>query len=165
MEHAAGRHRMRDETQRERIDNRKTGRQKPSRRREPSYKPGSVPLRVAVIHLGRRLPNGSSNLPGSVGRASPLPYLVLLQTGFAWLAVSLRRPVGSYSTLSPLPAAEAAGGLLSVALSRDRSLWALPSVLPCEARTFLPAVRRGDSPFDSRNFTVILRFRPQPSFL
>jgi len=29
------------------------------------------------------------------------------------------------------------GGLFSVALSRDRSLWALPSVLPCGARTFL----------------------------
>ncbi len=33
------------------------------------------------------------------------------------------------------------GGLFSVALSRDRSLWALPSVLPCGARTFLQPCR------------------------
>jgi len=33
-----------------------------------------------------------------------------------------------------------AGGLLSVALSGDRSPWALPSVLPCGARTFLSAM-------------------------
>ncbi len=31
-----------------------------------------------------------------------------------------------------------AGGLLSVALAKDHSFWALPSTLPCEARTFLP---------------------------
>ena len=31
----------------------------------PEYKPVSVPLRAAVIHLGRTLLYGSSDLPGS----------------------------------------------------------------------------------------------------
>ena len=57
----------------------------------------------ATIPLGVRLPAPSSNLPGRIGRASLLPYLVLLQTGYAEHAVSPRHLVGSYSTVSPLP--------------------------------------------------------------
>lgn len=90
---------------------------------------------ATVIPLGAQLPVPSSNLPGSVDRADPLPYLVLLRTGLAELVTSPCRLVGSYPTVSPLP--PEGGGLLSVALSEDHSPWALPSVLPCEARTFL----------------------------
>lgn len=52
---------------------------------EKADKPGFVPVRtrVTVIPLGQQLLAGSSNLPGSVSRADPLPYLVLLQTGHA----------------------------------------------------------------------------------
>jgi len=33
------------------------------------------------------------------------------------------------------------GGLLSVALSSPHGDWALPSTLPCGARTFLPSAK------------------------
>ncbi len=59
----------------------------------------------ATIPLGVRLPAPSSNLPGRTGRASLLPYLVLLQTGYAEHAVSPRHLVGSCPTVSPLPPA------------------------------------------------------------
>ena len=97
---------------------------------------------ATVIPLGAQLPVPSSNLPGSVDRADPLPYLVLLRTGLAELVTSPCRLVGSYPTVSPLP--PEGGGLLSVALSEDHSPWALPSVLPCEARTFL-SVRHAET--------------------
>ena len=109
---------------------------------------------ATVIPLGAQLPVPSSNLPGSVDRADPLPYLVLLRTGLAELVTSPCRLVGSYPTVSPLP--PEGGGLLSVALSEDHSPWALPSVLPCEARTFLSVTPkrdgRGDNPSGSRKF-------------
>ena len=93
---------------------------------------------ATVIPLGAQLPVPSSNLPGSVDRADPLPYLVLLRTGLAELVTSPCRLVGSYPTVSPLP--PEGGGLLSVALSEDRSSWMLSSIPPCEARTFLPVI-------------------------
>lgn len=99
------------------------------------YHPALAGGMATVIPLGAQLPVPSSNLPGSVDRADPLPYLVLLRTGLAELVTSPCRLVGSYPTVSPLP--PEGGGLLSVALSEDHSPWALPSVLPCEARTFL----------------------------
>ena len=77
---------------------------------------------ATVIPLGAQLPVPSSNLPGSVDRADPLPYLVLLRTGLAELVTSPCRLVGSYPTVSPLP--PEGGGLLSVALSEDHSPWA-----------------------------------------
>jgi hypothetical protein len=89
------------------------------------------------------------------GRPRTPSYLVLLRAGFTELAASLRQLVGSYPTVAPfLPAPTltggfsqdvhpvkvgAGGGIFSVALSQDRSCWALPSALPCGARTFLPA--------------------------
>ena len=97
---------------------------------------------ATVIPLGAQLPVPSSNLPGSVDRADPLPYLVLLRTGLAELVTSPCRLVGSYPTVSPLP--PKGGGLFSVALSEDHPSWALPSVLPCEARTFL-SVRHAET--------------------
>lgn len=74
------------------------------------------------------------------GRPQTLPYLVLLRTGYAWPDMLPHPPVVSYSTVSPLPSGKPEGGLLSVALSGDRSPWELPSALPCGARTFLPGL-------------------------
>ena len=129
---------------------------KRSGKREPACKPGSVMpwSHEATIPLGVRLPAPSSNLPGRIGRASLLPYLVLLQTGYAEHAASPRHLVGSYPTVSPLP--PKGGGLLSVALSEGHPSWGLPSVLPCGARTFLPESLRGGGPADSRLSDMVM---------
>ena len=48
----------------------------------PDYKPVSVPLRAAIIPLGRTLLCGSSDLPGSVTeRAAPPPLFGLAPRG------------------------------------------------------------------------------------
>ena len=50
--------------------------------RLPDYKPVFVPFRAAVIHLGRPLLDGSSDLPGSLaGRAAPPPLFGLAPRG------------------------------------------------------------------------------------
>src|ERR671911_147474 len=73
----------------------------------------------ATIHLGPPLPAVSSGLPGSSGGPpSNAPCLTLLQVGFTEPPGSPRALVVSYTTVSPLPDAEASGGLFSVALSR-----------------------------------------------
>lgn len=59
----------------------KNRRGEPLRYREPACKPGSVPLRAAVIHPGRRLPDGSSNLPGSDWPGRPAPLFGLASNG------------------------------------------------------------------------------------
>ena len=125
---------------------------------------------MAVIHLGRRLLDGSSNLPenpdwdgscehipgGRAGRSSS-------RLGFASDGVFLADavtsfPVRSYRTFSPLP--------FATSHARPRRavcfLWHFPAshldrplagILPYEARTFLPCLRRigctGDHLFDS----------------
>src|SRR5512142_3415741 len=81
-------------------------------------KPSSVPrsLGVMIIYLGPRLPEGSCDLPGSLGRAvltplrGTLPYVVLLQAGFSKRSRSPGSLVGSCPTVSPLPRYR--GGLL-----------------------------------------------------
>src|SRR5512144_2463565 len=81
-------------------------------------KPSSVPrsLGVVIIYLGPRLPEGSCDLPGSLGRAvltplrGTLPYVVLLQAGFSKHSRSPGSLVGSCPTVSPLPRYR--GGLL-----------------------------------------------------
>jgi hypothetical protein len=80
---------------------------------------------ATAIHLGRPLLTGSSVLPAhSTGPASRRPRtpivccLDLLRVGFTEPLQSPGALVVSYTTVSPLPAAEAAGGLFSVALSR-----------------------------------------------
>ena len=107
---------------------------------------------ATVIPLGAQLPVPSSNLPGSVDRADPLPYLVLLRTGLAELVTSPCRLVGSYPTVSPLP--PEGGGLL----------WRSPRITPpgrypasCPVKPGLssPSVTpkrdgRGDNPSGSR---------------
>ena len=101
----------------------------------------------AAIHLGLPLPTTSCGLPASIGRAARsrrprLPkeraaLVTLLRVGFTEPPGSLRALVVSYTTVSPLP------------LARPRAvcfLWhcpaghpgsALPTTLPCGARTFL----------------------------
>ena len=105
---------------------------------------------ATVIPLGAQLPVPSSNLPGSVDRADPLPYLVLLRTGLAELVTSPCRLVGSYPTVSPLP--PEGGGLLSVALSEDHSPWASGPVKPGLSSPSVTPKRdgRGDNPSGSR---------------
>jgi hypothetical protein len=54
---------------------------------------------VAIIPLAQPLPVGSSDLPGSFGRAALItpPYLVLHREEFAWPRMSPCAPVRSYS--------------------------------------------------------------------
>ena len=67
---------------------------------------------MAIIHLVPSLPTGSSSLPGSAsrrigietGRLISLPYLALHHEEFTWPHLLPDTPVGSYSTVSPLPA-------------------------------------------------------------
>lgn len=74
---------------------------------------------ATAIHLGRPLLAGSSVLPAhSTGPVSNVRCLDLLRVGFTEPLQSPGALVVSYTTVSPLPAAEAAGGLFSVALSR-----------------------------------------------
>ena len=88
-------------------------------------RPVSRVLSWAIIHLGPSSPTASSDLPGSPrGQRSPasedaeaLPYLVLLRVGFTVPRRVATRAVRSYRTISPLPRAEARGGIFSVALS------------------------------------------------
>jgi len=78
---------------------------KGSRKSEPAV---SRVLSRAIIHLGQPSPAASSDLPGSPfgtdgADVLPLPYLVLLQAGFAVPRAVTSRAVRSYRTFSPLP--------------------------------------------------------------
>jgi len=70
----------------------------------PDCKPVSVPLRAAVIPLGRPLLTGSSDLPGSLaGRAAPPPLFGLAPRGVFPAGGITPAAVRSYRTISPLP--------------------------------------------------------------
>jgi len=83
---------------------------------------------MAIIHLGRSLPIGSSDLPGGRSRrigyraGSPFtpPYLVLHCEEFAWPRMSPHAPVRSYFKpfwAAPFhPSPRIGAGLFSVAL-------------------------------------------------
>ena len=72
--------------------------------RLPAYKPVPVPLRAAVIPLGRPLLDGSSDLPGSSqGRAVPPPLFGLAPRGVCNAGGITSAAVRSYRTISPLP--------------------------------------------------------------
>src|SRR5436853_6335159 len=87
--------------------------------RLPDYKPVPVPLRAAVIPLGRTLLPGSSDLPGSLaGRAVPPPLFGLAPRGVFPAGRITPAAVRSYRTISPLPRVQR-GGIFSVALSVD----------------------------------------------
>jgi hypothetical protein len=81
-------------------------------------------------------------------RTNPIsPCLALLRMGFTWPAESPRPPVRSYRTISPLPVPDESGHRRYLFCgtdpwSRDRS--ALPTILSCGARTFLPVVATGE---------------------
>ena len=82
----------------------------------------------------------SSNLPGSVWPGRPASLFGLASDGACQarhVAVPAGRLLPHRFTLT-LPRKAEQGGLLSVALSEGHPSWELPSVLPCEARTFLP---------------------------
>jgi len=75
--------------------------------------------------------------PGAA-RATPLlPYLALLRVGFTEPAWSPTLLVSSYLTVSPLPFKERRF-LFCGTGPWGYPPWALPSTLPCGARTFLP---------------------------
>ena len=70
----------------------------------PDCKPVSVPLRAAVIPLGRTLLPGSSNLPGSPAEgAAPPPLFGLAPRGVCHAGEIASAAVRSYRTISPLP--------------------------------------------------------------
>ena len=110
----------------------------------PEYKPVSVPLRVAVIHLGRTLLCGSSDLPGSrAGRAAPPPLFGLAPRGVCPAGRIAPAAVRSYRTISPLPRL-AARRYLFCGTFRIRFLGPRPlaGTLPYGDRTFLPRAQR-----------------------
>jgi len=117
----------------------------------PGCKPVSVPLRVAVIRLGRALLPGSSDLPESrTERAAPPLLFGLAPRGVYPASRITPAAVRSYRTFSPLPGAgNAPGGMFSVALSVKPALSGPPrplaGTLPCGDRTFLPRCG-GDCP-------------------
>src|ERR1700684_673259 len=72
-------------------------------------------------------------------RHRSLPYLVLLQVGFAVPPGVAAGAVRSYRTISPLPSplAPRLGGSFLLHLPWTRVPQALPGTVPCGARTFL----------------------------
>ena len=93
--------------------------------------------------MGEGYPSPQAAYPSASGGAPMRSFWPCSGRGLPCHSLLPGSAVGSYPTFSPLPAPEdirplAAGGLFSVALSRDCSLRALPGVLPCGARTFLP---------------------------
>ena len=118
----------------------------------------------ATIPLGRESPRASSDLPGSLGRATliALPYLVLLRVGFAEPARSPAPLVSSYLTVSPLLASRGGPAVYSLwHFPSGFPDWTLSSTLPCGARTFLPGptARSGCPPAPRR------LAKPIPDFL
>ncbi len=98
---------------------------------ERNYKPDSV---AVAIHLGAVLPRHSSVLPGRdlAGSSNP-SCLDLLRTG-----VTKHPGYPESGRLLPyLSTLAAMAVFFSMALTRDRSLWVLPSVLARGVRTFL----------------------------
>src|SRR5690606_34404843 len=86
----------------------------------------------------------SSSLPKDSGEPPSNVLLYGLAPNGVYLATSCCQPCGGLLlrrftlTLSGLLARTSKGGLFSVALSKDRSFRALPGILLCGARTFLP---------------------------
>ena len=117
---------------------------------EPACKPGSVARRLAPATGGHpsraAVADNLSGLPGSSGGPpSNAPCLTLLRVGFAEPPGSPRALVVSYTTVSPLPPAASAAAVCSLwHCPAGHPGWALPTTLPCGARTFLgehPKVR------------------------
>ena len=110
-------------------------------------------LFYAAIPLGCGLLRASSSLPERFGRAS-LERVPIWPFSGRGLPSRPRRRGRWWALTPPFHPYPLRGGLLSVALSGDRSPWGLPSVLPCGARTFLP------EPKGSRRRLVQLQISP-----
>src|SRR5690606_7020245 len=130
---------------------------------ESACTPDSVPARLAAtrwaaIHLGLPSPAGSSGLPAGIGRAilkrlrgpPQRPFLALLRVGFAEPPRSPEVLVGSYPTVSPLPAVRPAVCFLWHFPAGHPGLL-LATTLPYGVRTFLGggSPRRRGRPADS----------------
>ena len=125
-------------------------------------RPISRVLSWATIHLERASPRVSSDLPGSLcgpqlpAEASALPYLVLLQAGFAVPSNVATDAVRSYRTVSPLPSAHFCAAWAVYFLLHFP--WAcapqaLPGASSCGARTFLCKLRSGCLADSRANYT------------
>jgi hypothetical protein len=88
---------------------------------------------VTTIHLGGPLPDRSSYLPGSIGRAARS----LLGIAPDEVASRAGHPARWWALTPPFHPYRLPGGLFSVALPAGLPAWALPSVLPCGVPTFL----------------------------
>ena len=109
-----------------------------------------------TISLGRRLPDASSSRPGRGWRNEPFRVgihraetrrhrtsscLALLPMGFTEPDRSPGLLVSSYLTVSPLPAERTPRAVCFLwHFPWPRGRWALPTIAPCGARTFLPPV-------------------------
>ena len=76
-------------------------------------------------------------------------YLVLLRMGFTIAAPVTSRAVRSYRTISPLPSIKGSAPFLWAVYFLLHFPWArapqaLPGILPCGARTFLPPTTLSD---------------------
>jgi hypothetical protein len=118
----------------------------------PGCKPVSVPLRAAVIHLGRALLPGSSDLPGSkTERTAPPPLFGLAPRGVCTARRIAPSAVRSYRTFSPLPRQrryifcctfrEKRFKRIPPAVSRHAVLWRPDFPLPISGATTRPASR------------------------
>lgn len=87
-----------------------------------------------VIYLGRAFPPSSSGLPGFIGRDHPNPAWPCSGWGLPSHRIAPML-VSSCLTFPPLPFHRRFE--VSMALSRDRSLWVLPSIPSRGVRTFL----------------------------
>jgi len=121
---------------------------------ESACRPGSVPrLRgAAVIHLGLTLPTASCGLPASIGRAAldrsrrdPLVPLLDLAPGGVYQAAAVTCRAGGLLhrrfTLTPRTRRGAVCFLWHCPAGHPGS--ALPTTLPCGARTFLTGLAPG----------------------
>lgn len=111
---------------------------------------------VTIIPLGPRLPGGSSHLParseGRPERPKPRACLFGVAPGGVWRAAPVARDaVGSYPSVSPLPATGCPATSAVCSLCHFPSPWACPfghaccawplaSTLPAGVRTFLPGI-------------------------
>ena len=89
---------------------------------------------------------------GTDPKARALPYLVLLQVGFAVPPNVATGAVRSYRTVSPLPSLHCCNAWAVCFLLHfpwARAPQALPGTLPCGARTFLHVVKRSGCLADS----------------
>ena len=131
-------------------------------RDEPACRPGSVSARLAAtrsatIHLGLPLPTASCGLPASSGgppsnahARSELLFLTLLRVGFTEPPRSPGALVVSYTTVSPLPSCRSGTAVCFLwHCPAGHPGWALPTTLPCGARTFLGGSPRRGRPAGS----------------